>query len=380
MTKKHIIPTVIAATVGLIGLLIVLYAWHLPPFHAAHPRTENAYVRGPVTTLAPQLSGYIAAVEVKDFQNVRAGQVIARIDDRQYRQKLAQAESMLASAEAALKIQEQNVISAEARARSAEAALRSAEAARETARSNWNRVSELQVRGVTPQSSADQTLLELRQAEAAVDQAQAAIAVAREDVNGARVGLAARKAEIQSATAAVELARIDLSNTQIRAPSDGRLGQVTVRLGQYVTAGTSLVSHVSHDVWVIANLKETQLYGIRIGDRASFTVDAMHHREFTGVVESFSPAAQSEFSLLPPTNSTGNFTKIAQRLPVRIRIDPGQEMADQLAPGMSVVATIYEGTARRNGTAPTAPSPETAPATAPAPATQTSAAPAPAAG
>mgnify|MGYP001760976315 FL=1 len=138
MTKTHILPTLIAVAAGLAGLLAVLYAWHLPPFGTPHPQTENAYVRGQVTTLAPQLSGYVSAVEVQDFQAVTRGQVIARIDDRQYRQKLAQAQAALEGARAALKIQEQSVHSAQAGVQSAEAALRSAQAARDTARANWD--------------------------------------------------------------------------------------------------------------------------------------------------------------------------------------------------------------------------------------------------
>ena len=345
MTRNHLIPTLIAIAAGLAGLLIVLYAWHLPPFQSSQPQTENAYIRGKVTSLAPQLSGYIAGVEVQDFQPVTKGQVIARIDDRQYKQKLAQAQAALLGAEAALKIQNQSVHSAQAGQQSAEAAMRAAEAARDTAKSNWDRASALQTRGVTAQSSADQTELALRQAEAAVTQAESAIAVARENVNGAQVGLAARQAEIASAQAAVELAQIDLSNTVIHAPADGRLGQVSVRLGQYVTAGTALVSLVGNDIWVIANFRETELSGIAVGDRASFTVDAMQGRVFTGRVEAFSPAAASEFSLLSASNATGNFTKVAQRLPVRISIDPGQERAEFLEPGLSVVVTVDEGTA-----------------------------------
>lgn len=343
MTRSHIIPTLIALLAGLCGLLIVLYAWHLPPFQSALPQTENAYIRGRVTSLAPQLSGYVASVGVQDFATVSAGQEIARLDDRQYRQKLAQAQATLASAQAALEIQKQSVHSAEAGLSSAQAAEQSAEAARDTAKSAWDRASALQSRGVTAQSSADESQLALRQAEAGVTQAESAIAVAREEVNGAKVGLAAKQAQIASAQAAVELAQIDLDNTVIRAPSAGRLGQVSVHVGQYVTAGTALVSHVAPEVWVIANFKETQLYGIRIGDRASFTVDAMRHKTFTGRVEAFSPATASEFSLLSSTNATGNFTKVPQRLPLRISIDPGQEWSEYLEPGLSVVVTVEQG-------------------------------------
>src|SRR5690606_32638898 len=120
-----------------------------------------------------------------------------------------------------------------------------------------------------------------------------------------------------------ELAKIDLDNAVIRAPADGRLGQISVRVGQYVTPGSALVSHIGEDVWIIANFNETGLHGMRVGETVHFTVDAMQHRAFTGKVEAFSPATASEFSLMAGTNATGNFTKVAQRLPVRISIDPG---------------------------------------------------------
>lgn len=341
--KNHLIPTLIALVAGIAGILIVLYAWHLPPFRPAYPQTENAYIRGKVTSLAPQLSGYISTVEVQDFDHVTAGQVIARIDDRQFRQRLNQAQASLQAAEAALQIQNQNVLSAEASLQSAEAALGAAGAAHDTAQSNWDRDSALQERGVTAQRAADQTRLALRQAVASVAQSESAIAVARENVNGARVGLAAKRADIASAQAAVELARIDLDNTVIRAPSDGTLGQVGVHPGQYVTPGTALVSHVGAEIWVIANFRETELYGMRVGDPARFDVDALQHRSFSGRVQSFSPATASEFSILPATNATGNFTKVAQRLPVRISIDPDQDMAEFLEPGLSVVVTVDPG-------------------------------------
>lgn len=340
MSKNHLIPTLIAAAIGLGGVLLILFAWHLPPFKPSQPVTENAYIRARVTALAPQLSGYLAEVSVGDFARVEKGQIIARLDDRQYRQKLAQAQAAEQEAEAALKIAEQNVRTAEACVTSAEAAQGAAEATRDTAKQDWDRARQLQSRGVTAQSSADQTALSLRQAEAAVTQAQSQIAVAREAVNGAKVGLGAKEADIAAAKAAVELAGLDLENTVVRAPVDGQLGQVGARVGQYVTAGTALVSLVGDEIWVIANFKETELHGMRIGDPVRFTVDALQGRSYRGHVEAFSPATASEFSLLAGTNATGNFTKVTQRLPVRISIDAGQEAADDLAAGLSVVAHV----------------------------------------
>ncbi|MFD1881376.1 HlyD family secretion protein [Paracoccus pacificus] len=340
MTKTNILPTLIATLIGIAGVLLLLFAWHLPPFAPAEPTTENAYVRGKVTTVAPQLSGYVASVEVTDFQTVAAGDVIARLDDRIYRQKLAQAEAALEAARAALAVSRQNVQSAEAVRRADESALAAARSGLTTAQSDDARTRALQSRGVATQAAAEQSGLALQTAASAVGQAQAALDVQRENINSATTQISTATANIASAEAAVQLARIDLDNTVIRAPADGRLGQVAVRVGQYVTAGTALVSHVGKDVWIIANFNETGLHGMKLGQPVTFTVDALDDQTFTGRVESYSPATASEFSLLSATNATGNFTKIAQRLPVRISIDPGQERSQYLSPGLSVVVHV----------------------------------------
>jgi multidrug resistance efflux pump len=136
------------------------------------------------------------------------------------------------------------------------------------------------------------------------------------------------------------LAEIDLQNTRITAPEDGQLGEVGARLGQYVSAGTQLLTLVPERIWVVANFKETQLPGMSVGQPVTFTVDALNHAALNGRIERFSPAAGSEFSVIRTDNATGNFTKVAQRVPVRISIDPGQALADRLVPGMSVVVSV----------------------------------------
>ncbi|QPM90410.1 HlyD family secretion protein [Pseudooceanicola algae] len=343
MKPVHILPTAIATLIGVCGVLLMLFAWHLPPFSPAQPRTENAYVRGKVTVLAPQLSGKLSAVPVTDFQEVHEGELIAQIDDRIYRQQLAQAEADLASAEAALRVAEQNVKSSAATGRSAEASVRAAESAEETAAAEWKRIEALQDRGITSASTADQAELSWKQAVAAAEVARAQSEAQNEAIETARVSLASYRAAITKAEAALETARINLENTQILAPVDGRLGQVSARVGQYVSAGTSLVSIVGKDIWVIASFRETGMGGVQIGQPVQIAVDAMGGRVFSGQVESLSPATASEFSLLSSSNATGNFTKIAQRLPVRISINPGQEMAPVLTPGLSVEVQIETG-------------------------------------
>ena len=332
--------TYIALAIGLAGLAVILYAWRLPPFASAVETTENAYVRGQVTVIAPQLAGYVAEVRVQDFATVKRGDLLLRIDDRIYVQKLEQARASLAAQQAALANSEQARAASEARLRASQANVASAEAARRTAEANWGRIEPLRERGVVSQTSTDQSQQALDQARAALTATNAAVDVARQDVQTAIVNRQSLEAAVEGAEAAVHLGEIDLQNTRITAPQDGRLGEVSARLGQYVSAGTQLMALVPAQTWVIANFKETQLPGMRVGQPVDFTVDALHHATLTGRITRFSPAAGSEFSIIRAENATGNFIKIAQRVPVRIAIDPGQPLAERLAPGMSVVVSV----------------------------------------
>jgi len=334
------VSTYIALAIGLVGIAVILYAWRLPPFASAIETTENAYVRGQVTVIAPQLAGYVAEVPVQDFATVKQGDLLLRIDDRIYAQKLEQARALLAAQRAALANSEQARAAAEARLRASEANVASAEAALRTAEANWGRIEPLRERGVVSQTSTDQSQQALDQARASLTAAHAAVDVARQDVQTAIVNRQSLEAAVEGAQAAVHLAEIDMQNTRITAPQDGRLGEVSARLGQYVSAGTQLMALVPAQTWVIANFKETQLPGMRVGQLVSFTVDALRHATLTGKIERFSPAAGSEFSVIRADNATGNFIKIAQRVPVRIAIDPGQPLAEELAPGMSVLVSV----------------------------------------
>ena len=335
--------TALALVLGVAGIGAVLYAWQLPPFASEVQTTDNAYVRGYVTLISPQLAGYITEVPVKDYETVKAGQVLARLDDRIYRQKVEQAKATLASQTAALANSEQQENAAKARIGASEAALAGARAAERRGQENWNRVEELSDKGIATQSDREQSRTTLDQAEAAVSQAEANLEVTRQDLQTIIVGRDSLRAAVAGAEASVELAKIDLSNTVVSAPRDGVVGEVGVKLGQYVAAGTQLMAVVPHDTWVIANFKETQLAYIKPGQKVEVSVDALKHARLTGRVERFSPAAGSEFSVIRPDNATGNFTKVAQRIPVRIAIDEGQDLAKYLAPGLSVVVTTVVG-------------------------------------
>lgn len=332
--------TLAAAILGIAGVVLVLYAWRLPPFVSSVESTDNAYVRGQITLVSPQLAGYVAEVAVQDFQEVRAGQLLVRLDDRIYEQKLQQAKATLASQKAALANSEQKRRSDEARIASSEAQVASAEAALTAAEANWSRIEPLLKRGITTQREADQSRAAFDQARAALNQAQAALEVSHQELASTMVNRQSLQAAVEGAEAAVRLAEIDLQNTRIVAPNDGRLGEVGARVGQYVSVGTQLMALVPNRIWVVANFKETQLAGMQIGQPVTFTVDALHHAPLSGHIERFSPAAGSEFSVIKTDNATGNFTKVAQRVPVRIAVDSGQDLAERLAPGMSVVVSV----------------------------------------
>ncbi|GAA0771193.1 HlyD family secretion protein [Actinomadura yumaensis] len=341
--RKRVLWAVVAAIVAVFAVGLVLYAWRLPPFTGHVQRTDNAYVRGQVTIISPQVSGYVTAVPVQDFQRVQQGQLLAQVDDRIYRQKLEQAEAALHSAEAALSNSTQSQASARGAVAQQRASIAAAKAALTKAQADADRARTLKAGGWVSQSNVDIAVAALRSAQAQLAQAQAAEGVAQTGVTSAVVNRDSLAASVENAQAAVRLAQIDLANTRIIAPRSGRLGEIGVRQGQYVTAGTQLMGLVPDVVWVTANMKETQMRDIRVGQPVTVTVDALGGQELTGRVERIAPAAGSEFSVIRPDNATGNFTKVAQRIPVRIRIDPGQPGMDRLAPGMSVVAKVDTG-------------------------------------
>jgi multidrug resistance efflux pump len=340
-SNRHVIVSgALFALIALIGVLIVLYAWDLPPFRSSIETTENATVRGQVTIISPQLSGYIVEVDVQDFQNVKQGQLLMRIDDRIYQQRLEQARAQLATQRAALANFAQSQKSAAATIAQNEAAVANAGAQAQRAQADLRRVEELAADGSLSARERDAARAAHAQAVAQTAQSRAALEISRQNLRTVDVNRASLEAAVANAEAAVKLAEIDLSNTRILAPRDGQLGQVTVRLGAFVNAGAQLTALVPQTMWVVANMKETQMAGVRLGQPVSFSVDALNHAKMRGHVEQIAPATGSEFSVITPDNATGNFVKIAQRIPVRISIDPNQELAARLRPGMSVVASI----------------------------------------
>lgn len=327
------------------GVLLALYAWDLPPFRRGVQTTDNAYVRGQTTTISPQLSGYVTEVLIQDFAAAKKGQPLVKVDDRVYRQRVEQARANVAAQTANLDNSQQSQRSSLATVAAQEAALGNAQAQLQRAQADMRRVSELTAEGSLSERERDQTVAALRQSEAAVAQARAQRTISQEQVRTVTVGRRALEASVQSARASLQLAEIELSNTVIRAPQDGRVGELGVRLGQFVSAGSQLFGLVPNDVWVVANFKEAQTAKMRPGQRATFTVDALGDAKLEGIVRELSPAAGSEFAVIKPENATGNFVKVPQRIAVRIDVTPGQPGADRLRPGVSVVVSVDTGDA-----------------------------------
>jgi multidrug resistance efflux pump len=325
---------------AIVGVLLVLWAWRLPPFVSGVQHTDNAYVRGQVTVIAPQVTGYVTSVEAQDFQTVQQGQLLAVIDDRIYRQRLEQAKANLHSAEAALANSAQAQSSARGSVAQQRATIAGAEANLAKAQADATRARRLFEGGWVAQAQVDVSQAALRAAQAQLAQARAAEGIAQTNVTSAVVSRGSLEAGVENARAQVHLAEIDLQNTRIVAPRAGRLGEISVRQGQQVAVGTQLMALVPDRIWVTANYKENQLRDIRVGQPVELQVDALGGRALTGRVEQIAPATGSEFSVIRPDNATGNFTKVAQRVPVRIALDPNQDGLDRLRPGLSVTARV----------------------------------------
>ncbi len=329
---------VVLLMIGAIGA--IAFAWQLPPFAGAYEQTDDAFVRGQTTNISPQVSGYVADVPVSDFQQVETGEVLVRIEDSIYSARVAQARANVLTQQADLDNSQQAQRSKVVSTFAQDAAIANADAQLARTRADLKRIAALYADGWTTAAVRDEQVAAVRAAEAQLKQARAARQIGTEDVRTVIVGRNGLIANVKAAEAQVRLAEVDLEHTIIRAPQAGQLSEVSVRPGQFVTAGTQLMFLVPRAFWVTANFREAQTRNMRVGQPASFTVDALGGRRFTGRLESLAPGASSEFALLRPDNATGNFVKVAQRIAVRIRIDPDQAMAERLRPGMSVVARV----------------------------------------
>ena len=303
--------------------------------------TDDAYIQSDITIISPKIEGYLKEVRIDQNQPVAAGQVLFVVDDRDFAAKVAQAEAAVASEEAAVDTDESRLELQRATIDQAKADVDAAEAEKARADRDFQRYKALIASDFASRQRFETAEADDQKAAAALLQKRAALASALGMLRVLRAQRDEEKAKRQQARASLLLARNDLDNTVIRAPVAGVAGNRAGQVGQYVKAGTQLLSLVPlPEVYVTANFKETQLTHMRPGQPAQIVVDAYPDHLLEGRIESFAPASGAQFSLLPPDNATGNFTKIVQRVPVRIALPAEGPLAHLLRPGLSVTVTV----------------------------------------
>ncbi|HYZ39936.1 MAG TPA: HlyD family secretion protein [Stellaceae bacterium] len=330
-----------------IGVLLVVLAlgasggWYWWTIWRFQQSTDDAYVQSDVSIISPKVEGYIKKVKVADNQQVAEGAVLFVIDDRDFRAKVAQAEAAVALEEASVATYDSRLKLQQAMIDQAVAVVQSAEADLLRAQQDYKRYSALMTRDFASQQRFEQAEADARKAEAALAKSRAALTAEQNQLGVLRLQQREEQAKLQQARANLQLAQNDLDNTVIRAPISGMAGNRAGQVGQYVKAGTQLLSLVPLlRFYVTANFKETQLTRMRPGQMAEVSVDAYPDQPLKGRVESFAPGSGAEFSLLPPDNATGNFTKIVQRVPVRIALPENSALVGLLRPGLSVTVTV----------------------------------------
>jgi len=312
--------------------------------------TNDAYVRAELTRLSSRVAGEVLTVAVKDFQRVKAGDLLVQIDPADYQAQVAQAEAGVAGAQAAFDNLANQVELQYATIAQGEAQQVSAEAQEVEARQEQERQQSLTQTEAGTRQKLEQATAGYARAQADVRASRALIAAERHQLEVLSGTKKQRAADIEAAKATLAAARLKLGYTKIVAPFDGVVGERQVQPGDYVNIGSNLINVVPlPDVYVIANYKETQLTRVRPGQPVDVTVDTFSSERLHGRVERIAPASGSQFALLPPDNATGNFTKVVQRVPVRIALDKGQPLLERLLPGMSVETRIHTGEAGVDG-------------------------------
>ncbi len=335
----------------LIPILIVLLAagilgvttsqWNAWTGGRSRQVTDDAYVRADITPLSTKISGIVEQVMVEDYQRVKAGDLLVQIKDEDFLAQVEQAEAAILAAKAALeRVHKQQDLQVSKIAQ-AQAQISATGADVERTELERHRQEALEKAAAGTHQTLEQALAEEKRYRATLTSRQAELEAQSKEMAVLDAQKKQLEADVNAKKAALKLARINLGYTQIVAPTDGVVGERKVRAGQLVSPGTQVISLVGlPNVWVIANYKETQLSNVRVGDKAEVAVDGIPGVVFTGHVDNISPASGSQFSLLPPDNATGNFTKVIQRISVKIVLDPHRDLADHLRPGMSVIATI----------------------------------------
>jgi membrane fusion protein, multidrug efflux system len=334
----HRRPVVLA--IGAMLLAAVLGDGYVYLDYSEHfQSTDDAFIAARQSALAPKVSGYITAVPVTDNQHVAAGDVIARIDDRDYRIALDQAEAQVAAAQASIENIDAQLQVQQAQIGANEAQVEQAQAALVFAEQQNARYQDLAQKGSGSVQNAQQYSSQLRQQQAALASAQATLKLAQRQIEGLKAQRNSAVASLAQAQAQRDQAKLNLSYTTVTAAQPGRVVNLSAAVGQFAQPGTNLTMFVPDQIWVTANFKEIQLDRMRPGEPVTLEIDAYPERAIRGHVDSVQPGSGTAFSLLPAQNATGNYVKIVQRVPVKIVMDdPPTDVA--LGPGMSVVPTV----------------------------------------
>lgn len=334
--RRH--PIIVA--LGLLGLLLVAGTGYLYLDNARHfETTDDAFIASRQFAIAPKVSGYLTAVPVTDNQHANAGAVIARIDQRDYRTALDQAQAQVAAAQASIQNFDAQITVQQAQITQSQAQVQQAQAGLVFAQQQAARYVDLAQTGYGSVQNAQQYTSQLRQQEATLKSSQAALAVAQRQLASLNAQRASAVANQAQAQAQRDQAELNLSYTTITAAQPGQIVQLSAAVGEYAQAGTALTMFVPDEIWVTANFKETQLDAMRPGEPVTLHIDAYPERTVHGHIASVQPGSGTAFSLLPAQNATGNYVKIVQRVPVKIVLD-NQPNDIALGPGMSVVPTV----------------------------------------
>jgi len=329
------------------GLIVILFTtqWNRWVGLSIRQVTDDAYVRGDITPLSAQVPGYVRRVLVDDFQWVKQGELLVEIEDDDYRARVAQAEADLLGAGAAIENLKAQKAAQHAQVAEAEGAIAATQADVERTRLEAARQRTLLATTFGTRQKVEQADAEAQRFAATLARNQAALDAQRRQLAVLDTQESQLRADVKAKQAMLDLAKINLGYTRIVAPVDGMVSERGVREGQYVHSATQVITVVPLDnVWVVGNYKETQLTHVAIGQNAEIRVDTFPGVVVSATVDSIAPASGAQFSLLPPDNATGNFTKVVQRIPVKLRIGSNNPLAGRLRPGMSVIATILTDT------------------------------------
>lgn len=337
ITKRAIIAGI--ALIAGIGLTKVGYHWWT--MGRFFQSTDDAYVGGDVTVIAPKVSGFIAQLAVVDNQPVHAGDLLIKLDDRDYRAALAKAEAAVSIQEATLSNLDATTLLQQAVVAQAQAEISATDAEIVRTHDDQVRASKLAINGAESVQYFQKADADYKEALAAGEKSRATLTAAQQQIEVIASQKQQAKAARAAAVAERDLAQLNLSYTELRAPIDGTIGNRSAQVGAYAAVGSQLISIVpAHGLWVDANFKESQLGHMQAGAPALVNVDLLSGKRLHGHVASIAPATGAEFSVLPPENATGNFTKIVQRVTVRIAIDDEADALGQLRPGLSVTADV----------------------------------------